>query len=168
MKKSRFREEQIIGMLKQHEAGFRLSERTTCKLLDLERGSYRYAPRPDRNAALRSELLALARQKPRYGYRRLHVLLVRKGHEGNVKRVSRLYVEEGLSVRRKKRRYLVQDRTGTCGIVRLGRGSRGRTRSGRWTSSSHRRLPCSGSRHEPWVWARDAGAGASDRRAWPA
>ena len=44
MKKSRFREEQIIGMLKQHEAGFRLSERTTCKLLDLEHGSYRYAP----------------------------------------------------------------------------------------------------------------------------
>ena len=91
-------------------AGFRLSERTTCKLLDLERGSYRYAPRPDRNAALRSELLALARQKPRYGYRRLHVLLVRKGHEVNVKRVYRLYVEEGLSVRRKKRRHLVRDR----------------------------------------------------------
>jgi len=117
MKKSRFREEQIIGMLKQHEAGFRLSERTTCKLLDLERGSYRYAPRPDRNAVLRSELLALARQKPRYGYRRLHVWLVRKGHEGNVKRVSRLYVEEGLSVRRKKRRHLLQERAGSCALA---------------------------------------------------
>ena len=91
-------------------AGFRLRERTTCKLLDLERGRYRYAPRPDRNAALRSESLALARQKPRYGYRRLHVLLVRRGHEVNVKRVHRLYVEEGLSVRRKKRRHLVRDR----------------------------------------------------------
>ena len=87
-----------------------LSERTACKLLDLERGSYRYEPRPDRNAALRSELLVLARQKPRYGYRRLHALLVRKGQEVNVKRVYRLYVEEGLSVRRKKRRRLVRDR----------------------------------------------------------
>jgi putative transposase len=56
-------------------AGFRLSERTTCRLRDLERGSYRYQPRPDRNVALRSQLLALARQKPRYGYRRPHALL---------------------------------------------------------------------------------------------
>ena len=70
-----------------------LSERTACKLLDLERGSYRYEPRPDRNAELRSELLVLARQKPRYGYRRLHALLARKGQEVNVKRVYRLYVE---------------------------------------------------------------------------
>ena len=87
-----------------------LSERTACKLLDLERGSYRYEPRPDRNAELRSELLKLARQKPRYGYRRLHALLVRRGQVVNVKRVYRLYVEEGLSVRRKKRRRLVRDR----------------------------------------------------------
>ncbi len=57
-----------------------------------------------------SELLVLARQKPRYGYRRLHALLVRKGQEVNVKRVYRLYVEEGLSVRRKRRRRLVRAR----------------------------------------------------------
>ena len=88
----------------------RLSERTACKLLDLERSSYRYEPRPDRNRDLREELLKLARQKPRYGYRRLHVLLERRGHEVNVKRVYRLYLEEGLSVRRKKRRRLVRDR----------------------------------------------------------
>jgi putative transposase len=85
---------------------FRLSERTACKLLGMERSSYRYEPRPDRNTALREELVKLARQKPRYGYRRLHALLSRRGHEVNVKRVYRLYVEEGL------------------------------TRSGRWTSSS--------------------------------
>jgi putative transposase len=41
-----------------------------------------------------SELLKLARQKPRYGYRRLQVLLKRRGHEVNVKRVYRLYLEE--------------------------------------------------------------------------
>ena len=41
-------------------------------------------------------------------------MLVRKDHEGNVKRVYRLYVEEGLSVRRKKRRHLVWDRAGSC------------------------------------------------------
>jgi putative transposase len=58
---------------------FRLSERTACRLLGVERSSYRYEPRPDRNAELREELVKLARQKPRYGYRRLHALLSRRG-----------------------------------------------------------------------------------------
>ena len=58
-------------------AEYGLSERTACKLLNLERSSYRYEPRPDRNMKLLEELLKLARQKLRYGYRRLHVLLER-------------------------------------------------------------------------------------------
>ena len=66
---------------------FGLSERTACKLQGVERSSYRYDPRPDRNAELRDALVQLARQKPRYGYRRLHALLCRRGHEVNVKRV---------------------------------------------------------------------------------
>jgi len=76
----------------------------------VERSSYRYEPRPDRNIELREELVKLARQKPRYGYRRLHALLERRGHEVNVKRVYRLYAEEGLAVRRRKRKRLVRDR----------------------------------------------------------
>ncbi len=96
----------------------RLSERTACKLLDVERSSYRYEPRPDRNIALREELLKLARQKPRYGYRRLHALLERRGYAVNVKRVYRLYLEEGLSVRRKKRRRLVRDRAAEPRLLR--------------------------------------------------
>jgi len=76
----------------------------------VERSSYRYEPQPDRNLALREELVKLARQKPRYGYRRLHALLERRGHEVNVKRVYRLYAEEGLAVRRRKRKRLVRDR----------------------------------------------------------
>ena len=64
-----------------------LSERTACKLQGVERSSYRYDPRPDRNAELRDALVQLARQKPRYGYRRLHAPFCRRGHEVNVKRV---------------------------------------------------------------------------------
>jgi len=56
---------------------FAVSERRACKLMGMDRGSYRYEPRPDRNGQLREALVALARQKPRYGYRRLHALLVR-------------------------------------------------------------------------------------------
>ncbi len=48
--------------------------------------------------------LALAR--PRYGYRRLTILLHREGWQVNSKRVYRLYREEGLTVRVKRRRKL--------------------------------------------------------------
>jgi putative transposase len=58
-----------------------LSERTACKLLGMERSSRRYEPRPDRNGELRGKLVKLARQESRYGYRRLHALLSRRGHE---------------------------------------------------------------------------------------
>ena len=97
---------------------FRLSERTACKLLGVERSSYRYEPRPDRNIELREALVKLARQKPRYGYRRLHVLLERRGHEVNVKRVYRLYLEERPAVRRRKRKHLVRDRALAPRLIR--------------------------------------------------
>ena len=87
-----------------------MSERTACKLLEVERSSYRYEPRPDRNAELREALVQLARQKPRYGYRRLHALLSRRGYDVNVKRVYRLYVEERLMVRRKRRERTAEPR----------------------------------------------------------
>jgi len=43
---------------------FQLSERRACKLLGMDRGSYRYEPRPDRNAQLREALIELARDRP--------------------------------------------------------------------------------------------------------
>ena len=68
-----------------------VSERRACKLLGVDQASYRYEPKPDRNAELREELVKLARQKPRYGYRRLHAVLERRGQAVNVKRVYRVY-----------------------------------------------------------------------------
>jgi len=85
-----------------------LSERRACRLLELDRSSYRYAAVADGDAELRGKLLELARQKPRYGYRRLHVLLQRQGQAVNVKRIYRLYREEGLRVRRQRRKRLVR------------------------------------------------------------
>ena len=46
----------------------------------------------------------LARRHPRYGYRRVHVLLKREGWACNRKRVQRLWRDEGLHVPRRKRR----------------------------------------------------------------
>ena len=59
---------------------YEMSERQACKLVDLDRSSYRYEPRPDHNAELRQELVQLARQKPRYGY-------LRKGGLSQVKTI---------------------------------------------------------------------------------
>jgi len=94
-----------------------VSERRACKLLGVDRASYRYEPVFDRNAELREEL-ELARQKPRYGYRRLHAVLERRGQAVNMKRVYRLYAEEGLAVRRRKRNRLVRDRAAEPWLVR--------------------------------------------------
>jgi putative transposase len=87
---------------------FGLSERRACRLVELDRSSYRYEPRADHNAELREELLKVARQKPRYGYRRLHVLLNKRGQLASAQRVYRLYREERLMVRRLRRKRLVR------------------------------------------------------------
>jgi putative transposase len=85
---------------------FQMSERRACKLVDLDRSSYQYNRRPDHNAQLREELMLLARHRPRYGYRRLHALLSRQGESASVQRVYRVYKQEGLAVRRLKRKRL--------------------------------------------------------------
>jgi putative transposase len=85
-----------------------LSERRACKLLAMDRSSYRYEPQPDDDAQLRQDLIELARQKPRFGYRRLGALLERRGHRVNHKRLYRLYREEHLAVRRLKRKHVVR------------------------------------------------------------
>ena len=58
---------------------YRLSERYACELSGLDRSTYRYEPEPDRNTELRANLRELARQRPRFGYRRLGVLLENGG-----------------------------------------------------------------------------------------
>ena len=68
----------------------------------MDRSSYRYEPRPDDNEKLRQDLIEIAKQKPRFGYRRLHALLERRGWLVNHKRLYRLYRLENLAVRRRQ------------------------------------------------------------------
>ena len=78
-----------------------MSERRACRVLGVDRASVRYqATRPD-DGALRDRLKALAQERRRFGYRRLHVMLRREGHAVNRKRVQRIYREEKLMVRRR-------------------------------------------------------------------
>ena len=82
----------------------RLSQRRLCRALGWSRSSLRYRARRPTDARLRGLLHELAEQRPRFGYRRLWVLLRRQGERVNKKRVYRLYREEKLQLRLKKRR----------------------------------------------------------------
>jgi putative transposase len=83
---------------------FQLSERRACALVGLGRSTCRYQTRRRDWPALRDRLRTLAGERRRFGYRRLHVLLRREGFAVNLKRIYRLYTQEGLTVRRRKRR----------------------------------------------------------------
>ena len=81
-----------------------LSQRRACGLMGLVRGTCRYRRRRVEDPRLRVRLRELAEARRRFGYRRLQVLLEREGWQVNHKRVYRLYVEEKLSLRRKRGR----------------------------------------------------------------
>jgi putative transposase len=84
-----------------------MSERWACGLISAPRSSQRYRSRRPADGALRERLHELAEERPRWGYRRLHVLLRREGIPINRKRTYRLYREERLMVRRRKRKRVV-------------------------------------------------------------
>ena len=80
---------------------FEMSERRACRITGCVRMTIRYRLcRPD-DRELRERLKALAHERRRFGYRRLHVLLKREGFAVNHKRLFRLYREERLTVRRR-------------------------------------------------------------------
>lgn len=86
---------------------FEVSERHACELVGIAVSTFRYREEAD-DEWLRQQLITLAREKPRYGYRRLQVLLGRTGAKVNHKRVWRVYREAGLCVKRRKRKRLVR------------------------------------------------------------
>lgn len=77
-----------------------------CRVSGISRPASRYVPK-ERSPGLREQILELAKANPRYGFRRVHALL-----EGvNLKAVHRVWREEGLALRHKKRRKLVVPKT---------------------------------------------------------
>ena len=80
---------------------FDVLERRACVGLGVSRSTKRYKAIRD-DGDLRERLRCLAKERRRFGYRRLHVLLKRAGIKINLKKVYRLYTEEGLTVRKRK------------------------------------------------------------------
>lgn len=84
-----------------------LSERRACRFTGFSITTQRYRSIRPPDDALRERLRELAEKRPRWGYRRLYILLKREGCQRNRKLVQRLYREEGLSVRKRRRRKMV-------------------------------------------------------------
>lgn len=94
------RKEVVHSLQEEHD----LSARRACSLSGIATCSLRYQSRRVDEPQLRLRLKELAAQRPRFGYRRLHALLLREDFQVNHKRVFRLYQEEGLKLRPKKRK----------------------------------------------------------------
>ena len=78
---------------------FGVSEHRACRVLKQHRSTHRYVPksRDDEDRLVR-DIIELARQYGRYGYRRIAAMLRDAGWQLNDKRGERLWRREGLKV----------------------------------------------------------------------
>ena len=82
-----------------------LSQRRACRILSQPRTSQRYEPQPrDDEHSLVKRMFELVRERPRFGYRRIAVLLKREDWRVSATRIYRLWRREGLKVPQKKRK----------------------------------------------------------------
>jgi putative transposase len=86
-----------------------LSVQRACALIQIDRSTFRYTAHPTDDTPLLSQIQKLAAQHPRYGYRRITVLLNRT-QKINQKRVRRLWRRHRLQVRRVVRKRLRRER----------------------------------------------------------
>ena len=93
---------------------FLVSQRRICERMGVAESSQRYESRRN-DEGLRERLVEAAREKPRWGYRRLQLKLEEQGMHVNHKKVYRVYREAGLMIRRKRRKRLLR-----AGFVRPG------------------------------------------------
>ena len=82
-----------------------MSERAACRLVGQHRSTQRRRLRiSEDEEALVADMRRLALSHPRYGYRRIHRLLLGEGWRTNHKRIQRLWRQEGMRVPRKRRK----------------------------------------------------------------
>ena len=81
-----------------------MSERHACALVGLSRDTCRHVSQASAlNVQLRQEIVDVAHQRRRWGYRMIHDVLRPTYPDINHKRVYRLYTAEGLSIRKRKK-----------------------------------------------------------------
>lgn len=82
---------------------WKLSLRRACRLVNLSRTVYSYQATGNGDSEVREVLKALALKHPKYGCPMLTVLVRAQGFQVNHKRIERLYQEENLMLRRKRK-----------------------------------------------------------------
>lgn len=92
------RREAVLRAIKGHA----ISQRRACVLIGVDPKTVRREHPPD-NPEIRLEMNKIAKKRRRFGYRRIGVMLERKRLVMNEKKLYRVYREEGLSVRGRKR-----------------------------------------------------------------
>lgn len=78
-----------------------VSQRRACQALNIDRSTVRYTSIHPDDGPLREAMKAVAAERRRFGYRRIHIMLERQGIVMNQKKLRRLYREEKLQVRRR-------------------------------------------------------------------
>jgi putative transposase len=85
------------------QQNFPVSERRACRLFKLSRTVASYKTKRSDDPKLVARLKALAEQRRKFGARRLHTLLRREGFKVNFKKVRRIYREQNLSIKQRKK-----------------------------------------------------------------
>ena len=82
----------------------RYKQRRACALAGIDPRVYRRTSKRPADTDLRDRLKDLSSERRSFGYRRLHILLKREGRQVNLKKLYRIYREEGLTVRKRSGR----------------------------------------------------------------
>ena len=136
---------------------FKASERHVCELMTVPRSSGRYRSRRD-DSQVQERLRELAREHPRFGYRRLHLYLHREMGV-NHKKVQRVYRELGLTVKRTRRKHLRRTLEPRPALIAPNQEWAQRCDGGRAT------VPCIG--RDRRLHAAERGAGNRDQLSQP-
>jgi putative transposase len=95
------------------------SERRACGLVGQPRASQRYQCKPVLDDGLREEVVKIAAEQPRFGYRRITAVLKRRGFRVWHGRVHRITKELRLQVKVRKRKRIRSAKPVVCEITRV-------------------------------------------------
>jgi putative transposase len=85
---------------------FAMSERKACQAVALPRQSYRYQGQVNTDDDIKQALRQLARDHPRWGFKKMNAVLRKQGNDWNHKRIYRIYCEMKLNLRVKPKKRL--------------------------------------------------------------
>jgi len=83
----------VAHLMEQHQRGrLKVSQRRACDVLQIDRSTVRYLSRRGDDAELRDAIKRVSRERPRFGCRRIHVMIARVGFVVNHKKVRSLVI----------------------------------------------------------------------------